>query len=175
MRIVAVVSMTLCAVVAGQTLANAPPLQVRKSVGIDAPAEKVWAVVKDFNGLNSWHPAVATDEIVAGANNAPGAVRLLTLKGGGTIQEKLLSFDDTTHTFKYSIVDGVLPVSQYTSILSVKSAGADKSVVTWSGHFKRKNPADNPGANEGNKTAIDAISGVYQSGLDSLKKKLEAK
>jgi mxaD protein len=175
MKIMTVVSITLCAIAAGQAVAGAPPLQVRKSISIDAPAEKVWAAVKDFNALNSWHPAVATDEIVAGANNAPGAVRLLTLKGGGTIKEKLLEFDETAHTFKYSIVEGVLPVSHYSSMLLIRPAGADKSLVTWSGRFKRKNLADNPGATEDDKTAIDTISGVYQSGLDNLKKKLEEK
>ncbi len=102
-------------------------------------------MVKDFNGLNTWHPAVATDEIVDGKNNTVGAVRLLTLKGGGTIKEKLLAFDPAGRSFKYAIVEGVLPVSGYTSTLAVKSAGKNKSSVTWTGHFKRKNVGDNPG------------------------------
>ena len=96
-------------------------------------------------GLNTWHPAVATDEIVEGKNNTVGAVRLLTLKGGGTIKEKLLAFDPAGRSFKYAIVEGVLPVSDYTSTLTVKSAGKSKSSVTWTGHFKRKNVGDNPG------------------------------
>ena len=43
--------------------------------------------------LNTWHPALASDEIVEGTNNTVGAVRLLTLKGGGTIKEKLLAYN----------------------------------------------------------------------------------
>ena len=159
----------------GYASAAAPPLTVSKTVTIDAPAAKVWQLVQDFNALNTWHPAVATDQIVEGKNNTVGAVRLLTLKGGGTIKEKLLAFDPAGHSFKYSIVEGVLPVSSYTSTLVVKSAGTDKSTVTWSGHFKRKNMGDNPPDNENDKTAIDTISGVYQGGLDNLKKIAEAK
>jgi len=100
---------------------------------------------------------------------------LLTLKGGGTIKEKLLRFDPAGRSFKYAIIEGVLPVSDYTSTFVVKSVGKDKSSVTWTGHFKRKNVGDNPADNENDKTAVDAIGGVYQGGLENLKKIVEAK
>jgi mxaD protein len=158
----------------GYALAAAPQLRVSKSIDIDASASKVWKTVQDFNALNTWHPAVATDEIVEGKNNTIGAVRLLTLKGGGTIKEKLLAFNPAGRSFKYAILEGVLPISSYTSTVVVKSAGKGKSTVTWSGRFKRKNVGDNPADNENDKTAVDAISGVYQGGLDNLKKMLEA-
>jgi mxaD protein len=169
--IVVGLSMLAC----GYTWAAAPPLTASKTIAIDASAAKVWHTAKDFNGLNTWHPAVATDEIVEGKNNTVGAVRLLTLKGGGTIKEKLLRFDPAGRSFKYAIIEGVLPVSDYTSTFVVKSAGKDKSSVTWTGHFKRKNVGDNPAENENDKTAVDTMSGVYQSGLDNLKKIVEAK
>ncbi len=57
----------------------------------------------------------------------------------------------------------------------MKSLGKGKSSVTWSGRFKRKNVGDNPGEKENDQAAIDAIDGVYQSGLDNLKKIVEAK
>jgi len=154
---------------------GAPQLHTSKSVAINASADKVWSTVKDFNALNSWHPAVEKDEIVEGKNNTVGAVRLLTLKGGGTIKEKLLAYDPAAHSFAYSIVEGVIPVSSYKSSFAVKSTGDNQSSVTWSGHFKRKDVGDNPADNENDKTAKDTISGVYQSGLDNLKKMLEAK
>jgi mxaD protein len=165
----------LVVLASGYTWAAAPPLTTSKTVTIDAPATKVWLTVKDFNGLNTWHPAVATDEIVEGTNNTRGAVRVLTLKGGGTIKEKLLAFNPAGRSFTYAIVEGVLPVSGYTATLVVKPVGKNKSRVTWTGHFKRKNVGDNPPDNENDKTAVDTISGVYQGGLDNLKKIAEAK
>jgi mxaD protein len=158
----------------GNTWAAAPRLAVSKTITVDASAAKVWHAAKDFNGLNTWHPAVATDEIVEGKNNTVGAVRLLTLKGGGTIKEKLLAFDGAARSFKYAILEGVLPVSDYTSTFVVKSAGKNKSSVTWTGHFKRKNVGDNPADSENDKTARDTIGGVYQAGLDNIKKIVEA-
>jgi mxaD protein len=97
----------------------------------------------------------------------------LTLKDGGTVKEKLLSFSPATRTFRYAIVESVLPVSHYTSVLTVKSAGRGKSTVTWSGRFKRKDESPNPGDKENDKAATDTIRGVYQAGLSTLKKMLE--
>lgn len=150
--------------------AAAPVLHVTKTATVNAPVAKVWDAVKNFDGLNTWHPAVASDQIVEGSNNQVGAVRLLTLKDGGTIKEKLLGFDPAAHSFKYAILEGVLPVSDYTATVSVKAGAGGKSVVTWSGQFKRKNVGDHPAANEDDKTATDTIGSVYQAGLDNLGK-----
>ena len=175
MKINPAIAAGLCLLACGFAQAAAPRLTVSKTITIDAPAAKVWHAAKDFNGLNTWHPAVAADEIVEGKNNTVGAVRLLTLKGGGTIKEKLLAFDAAGRSFKYAILEGVLPVSDYTSTIAVKSAGKNQSSVTWTGHFKRKNVGDNPADNENDKTARDTMGGVYQAGLDNLKKIVEAK
>ena len=175
MKMTMALALTVSVLASGFSVAAAPQLHVKKSITIAAPADKVWETAKNFNGLNTWHPALASDEIVSGTNNTVGAMRLLTLKGGGTIKEKLLEFDDTGHRFRYSIVEGVVPVSHYVSNFVVTSLGADKTMVTWSGHFKRKNLGDSPADNENDKTATDAISGIYQSGLDNLKKMVEAK
>jgi mxaD protein len=150
--------------------AAAPVLKVDKSASIDASAEEVWAKIKDFDGLDKWHPALEKDEIVSGKNNEVGAERMLTLKGGGTIKEKLLGYDDAKRTMKYSILEGVLPVSDYSSTIIVKSAGKNKSTVHWAGSFKRKDTADRPAENANDATATKAIAGVYESGLDNLKK-----
>jgi mxaD protein len=174
MKLISATALALTVLASGYSVAAAPELHVHKTVTINASADKVWNLVKDFNGLNNWHPAIAKDDIVEGTNNTVGAVRLLSLKGGGTIKEKLLAFDAAGHSFRYAIVEGVIPVSSYTSHLSVKSAGDNKSTVTWSGKFKRKNVGENPGDSENDKTAVDTITGVYQSGLDNLKKLAEA-
>jgi len=160
-------------VASGQVHAAAPWLHVTQTVEIQAPAAKVWDAAKNFDQLNTWLPPVAKDEIVEGHNNSVGAVRLLTLKDGGTVKEKLLAFSPAARTFRYEIVESVLPVSHYTSVFTVKSAGHGKSTVTWSGRFKRKNEGPNPGDNENDKAAKDTITGVYQAGLSTLKKMLE--
>jgi len=175
MKMMQTIAFAALATMSFASFAAAPVLKVSKETTIDAPADQVWQKIRNFDGLATWHPALASDQIVAGKNNEVGAQRLLTLKDGGTIKEKLLGFDDKGHSYKYSILEGVLPVSDYTSTISVKSAGKDKSTVTWSGNFKRKNTGDNPAENENDETATKTIGSVYQGGLDNLKKMVEGK
>jgi mxaD protein len=160
-------------IASGHVHAAAAWLHVTQTVHIQAPAGKVWEAVKNFDQLNTWLPPVAKDEIVEGQNNTVGAVRLLTLKDGGTVKEKLLAYTPAARTFRYQILESVLPVSHYTSVVTVKSAGKGKSTITWSGRFKRKNEGPSPGDNESDKAGTDAITGVYQAGLSNLKKMLE--
>ncbi len=174
MKIISAMAFSVSLLASGYSMGAAPTLHTSKTITINASASKVWDLTKDFGGLNNWHPALASDAIVEGTDNTVGAVRLLTLKGGGTIKEKLLAYNAAGRTFKYAILEGVIPVSDYTSTFVVTSAGKGKSSVTWSGRFKRKNVGDNPADNENDKAAVDAINGVYQSGLDNLKKMAEA-
>ena len=148
-------------------------LSVTQSIEIKAAPGVAWDTIKDFNGLPTWHPAVAKSEIVAGTNNKKGAVRLLTLKDGGTIKEKLLAYDDKGRSFKYNILEGVLPLSSYVSTIKVKPGKDGGSVVEWKGSFKRKSMADNPPAGEDDATATKTITSVYQAGLENLKKMME--
>ena len=175
MKKITAIALAATLLASGASFAGARLLHVRKSITIDASADKVWDASKNFDGLNTWHPAVATDQIVAGKNNEAGAERLLTLKGGGTIKEKLISFDSRGRRFRYRIVEGVLPVSDYSSTFAVKSLGRNKSEAIWAGWFKRKDTGAHPAAAANDKAAVTAISGVYQSGLDNLKKVVEAK
>lgn len=158
---------TLILVLTSITTFAAGNLSVTKSITVNSPPAAVWAMIKDFNGLNTWHPAVATDVIVEGENDQPGAVRLLTLGDGGTIKEKLLAWDDAGMTYSYSILEGVLPVSDYESTLSVKALSDTSSEVTWSGSF-------NAGGDADDKKAFDTISGVYEGGLENLAKMMSS-
>src|ERR1700722_11537859 len=133
MKIKSAIFVGVSVLACGYALAAAPVLHSSKTVDFDASASKVWNATKDFDGLAKWHPALASDEIVEGTNNTVGAVRVLTLKGGGTLKEKLLAFSDANRSFKYTTVESVLPVSDYTSTFAVKALGKGKSSITWSG------------------------------------------
>lgn len=157
--------------------ANAPSQQkVIREVVIKAEPAKVWAVVKDFGGLHKWHPAAESTVLEMRKDDTGADVqhRLITLKGGGTILEKLVGATDVDMKLEYRIVESVLPVSGYRAIMQVKAGpGAGESTVTWTGRFYNKaNKVDAP-KGEDNETAVKAIEGVYDAGLPSLKKLLE--
>ena len=154
-------------------LAHGPSRQkVTETVEINAPAEKVWAVIGNFQDM-SWHPAVAKTE-GTGGNNA-NATRKLTLTSGGVIEEQLDDYDAKEHIYHYEIVKvdpKVLPVNDYSSKLSVAGEG-DKSTVTWWGAFYRGYMNNDPPPELNDEASRKAVEGVYRAGLDALKKKIE--
>lgn len=140
---------------------------------IAASPQAVWDVVKNFHDM-SWHPAVVKTEGEGG--NTIGSKRTLTLANGGQIHEKLEKYDDAKHSYFYRIesVDvKVLPVTNYSSWLSVKPGANGGSLVTWKGAFYRGYPNFDPPPELSDKAAVDAVTGVYQGGLANLKKMLE--
>jgi len=158
----------------GNVVCADPPktLTVTKSVDIDAPVDRVWDAVKNFDSLNKWHPGFAADEITKGENNKPGAVRKLTVKDGPSFTEELLAFDAANHSYRYRIIESPLPLRDYSSRISVKPNAKGGSHVTWSGKFKRKSTSDNPPEAENDAAAVKLVTGVYEGGLANLKKTL---
>lgn len=138
-------------------------ISISKTIAIDAPAAEVWDKVKDFNALNTWHPAVAKTEILKGDNNKVGATRLLTLNDGGTIEEDLLAWDETTMTYSYNIIQSVLPVSDYEATLTVELITDTSTKIIWSASFNAGKGADDD-------TARNTISGIFDAGLENLTK-----
>ncbi|SDH37652.1 SRPBCC family protein [Variovorax sp. OV700] len=155
-------------------LAHGPTRQkVSEKVTIEAPADAVWAKIKNFNALKDWHPAVA--ESPSDKGNAEGSVRTLKLKGGGTLVETLESYDEAQKKYSYRAKDGgALPVTNYTSTLSVVADGG-KSVVEWRGAFYRAFPNNNPPPDQNDEAALKAVTDVYRGGLANLKKMMESK
>ena len=150
-------------VVTSSALAADKSLSVKESIVLDAPAEVVWAKIGHFGDM-SWHPALASTEIVQGKEGEPGAKRVLTLKDGGKIHETLTAYNAKTRTMSYKITESVLPVSDYSATLVVKPEGSGSRVL-WSSHFKHKAPGDD-------KAAVETITGIFQSGLGQLKSSL---
>lgn len=154
--------------------AHGPTRQkVTETVEVNAPADKVWAVLGNFQDM-SWHPAIAKTEGSGG--NEKDAKRVLTLKPGGTIAETLTKYDAAGKSLSYEItaVDvKVLPVSNYSSTLSVEDKGG-KSVVEWRSAFYRGFLNNDPPPELSDEAAVKAIKGVFRSGLDAVKAKLEA-
>jgi mxaD protein len=149
-------------------------LSVVQSVEIKAPIDKVWTAAKDFDSLDKWHPGFSKDVLTKGTNNSPGTVRALTIKDGPTFTEELISFTNSTHTFRYKILESPLPLQNYVSTFKVASGTDGTTTVTWSAKFTRKNPADNPPAAESDDAAVKLITSVFQAGLANLKKQTES-
>ena len=168
-------AIALAATLAAATAVAAQPqtLHVTETVEIKAPVDKVWETVKDFDGMTKWHPGFASDELVSGSNGKVGAMRKLTVKDGPVITERLLAYDDGKHSYRYAITESPLPITHYTSTISVQAGAGGMTKVIWSGNFKRKNTSDTPPEAESDAGVTKLITGVYRGGLDNLKKMLQ--
>lgn len=150
------------------------PQKVDKSIVIKAEPAKVWAIVKDFGGIHKWHPGVASTKVEKKGNDT---FRLLTLKSGGTVYNKLRSADDADMKMRYEIVEGSLPVADYNAFMTVKPGpNAGETTVNWVGRFYRVYKL-NPPIPEGqdDASALNAVTGMYDAGLEGLKKLAEGK
>ncbi len=161
-------------VLSGAAFAHGPTRQkVTEKVTINAPADVVWARIRNFDALKDWHPAVA--ESPADKGNAEGSVRQLKLKGGGELTETLEAYDDAKKRYSYRAKDGgALPVTNYTSTISVAADGSG-SVVEWRGAFYRGYPNNDPPPDRNDEAAVKAVTAVYQAGLANLKKLVEGR
>jgi hypothetical protein len=80
---------------------------------INAPIEKVWGIMRDFNDMPSYHPGIKKSEIEGECpSDQVGCVRRLTL-GEGFVREVLLCLDDRNYVFSYEIIEGTMPVRGY--------------------------------------------------------------
>jgi len=166
--------LTLGALATGTAAADPPKtLHLVETVEIKAPLDKVWAVVKDFDSLPKWHPGFSGDVLVSGSNGKVDTVRKLTIKDGPVVVERLTAYDEAGHSFRYRITESPLPITDYSSKITVRPGKAGMTEVIWSGSWKRKNTSDNPPEAESDAGTIKLIKGVYRGGLDNLKKMLE--
>jgi hypothetical protein len=174
MRLLRPIWLLLFLLLPGLAFAHGPSRQkVTLSVDVAAAPADVWAVIGNFQDM-SWHPAVfsSTGE---GGNNID-ATRVLTLgqEGGPTISEQLYKYDAEKMSYSYRITDvkvEVLPVTNYSSHLTVTPGASGGSHIEWRGAFYRGFPNNDPPPELNDDAAIAAVTGVYQAGLDALVKR----
>ena len=138
-----------------------------RSAVINAPVDRVWATIRDFNALPSWHPAIARSEIESGrTSDAIGCVRSFSLQDGGHLREQLLALSDVDHSFTYNILVSPMPVKNYvaTCRLTPVTVG-NRTFAEWWADFE---------VTSGTEEAMVAQigDGVFVTGFEALEKQL---
>lgn len=139
--------------------------RVYASSVLDAPADAVWARVRDFNGLPDWHPGIAESRIEGGLPaDKVGCVRNFGLVDGGRIREQLLALSDYDYRCSYSILDSPMGVTNYIATLELTPiTDGNRTFIQWSAEFDCA-----PG--EARRLQNDIGQGVFQKGFDALKR-----
>ncbi len=135
------------------------------SAVVPAPADEVWAVLRVFNGLPDFHPAIAASELTTGEEGRIGAVRRLTLGDGGVVVEDLLALDEPGRSVTYSILESPFAVRRYVATIRVAPVtDTGHAFVEWFAEYH----AD--GADEAGLTEFFA-GGVFGTGLAALQRR----
>jgi hypothetical protein len=89
-------------------------IRIIRSTIIDVPTDSVWAVLRDFNGHDRWHPAVAKSMIERGQSaDKLGCVRRFFLRNGTELRERLLTLSDLEQSFSYCLLETPIPLFNY--------------------------------------------------------------
>jgi NADPH2:quinone reductase len=139
-------------------------IQVRRSTIIDAPIDEVWAILRDFNGHERWHPAVAESRIEDGrAADEAGCVRRFRLTDGGELREQLLTLSDRDRRFSYCILEAPIPLIDYVANVSLKPVtDGNRTYWEWSSSFA---------APEARAAELAALvgDGIYEAGFAAIR------
>ena len=142
--------------------------RVVKSTVIDAPIERVWAVLRDFNSHDQWHTVVDQSRIERGErSDQVGCIRDFTLKDGNHIREQLLTLSDREYKSTYCIVEATVPLQRYVATVTLKPVtDGRRTFWHWESTF-----ATPPGMERELREMV--AEGVYQAGFDNLRRHLE--
>ncbi|MBV9522069.1 MAG: SRPBCC family protein, partial [Alphaproteobacteria bacterium] len=141
--------------------------RVTRSAIIDAPIDRVWAVLRDFNSHAAWHPAIADSHIEGGeAADRVGCVRNFHLKDGGHIREQLLALSDADFISTYCILDATVPLRRYVATLFLRSV-TDGGRTFWHWQSSFETP---PGREHELSSMVG--NGVYEAGFAGLRRYL---
>ena len=158
------VAVVLLAVTAGAAMAGS--LAVGKKLELKVDPKKMdeertalWAKYGGWCAIKDWHPAVASCEE---STESDAKIRLLTLKDGGKIKEKLL--EEKPNFYRYEILESPLPVKNYQAQFALTPDDDDEDEINfaWSAVFDANGKPD--------KEARDTIDGIFKGGLDNIKK-----
>ncbi len=143
-------------------------VRVKCSTIIDQPIDAVWNVLRDFNGHDRWHPAVASSQIERSRDSdTVGCVRKFRLADGAELREQLLALSDAEQSYSYCLLDTPIPLLNYVSHVRLfPVTDSDSTYWEWQASF---NTIDNREEELHNLVAND----IYYAGFNAIRMHLE--
>ena len=103
---------------------------------INAPVEKVWALVSDFANLSWYSGAEKVEHIRSGNADGNGDIRRITMPGmPEPVDEVLDSIDAANHSLSYHIPKTAM--EGYRVTVSLTAAGSAQTAAKWHASFDR--------------------------------------
>ncbi len=139
--------------------------KVYTSSVLNAPADRIWARIRDFNNLPEWHPKISQSHIERGdPSDKVGCIRAMKLDDGGDIREQLLALSDFEFSYTYSILDSPMGVENYIATIRLNPiTDGERTFAEWFAEFDC--------APDREDELVNGIGNdVFQGGFNSLKR-----
>ena len=143
-------------------------VKVIRSTVLDHPIDRVWDVLRDFNGHDRWHPAIAESQIERGHDpDRVGCVRAFKLADGAELREQLLTLSDMETAFSYCLLDTPIPLFNYVSHVRLFPV-TDGDLTFWEWESKFDTP-------KGQESELSAMVGndIYEAGFGAIRAHLD--
>jgi polyketide cyclase/dehydrase/lipid transport protein len=154
----------LAFLVLGILIINASPasaIEVKRRTEVPGDFRALWSAAGEFCAIKDWHPLVAgCKETKEGADT----FRILTLKDGGKIKEKLTDQEGTSYS--YEIVESPLPVKNYKAKFWVEPDDEpDRTAVYWEADFDANGASDDEARKKVFDVMVAGMKGIKQLAL----------
>lgn len=139
-------------------------VKVVRSTILDAPTDAVWEVLRDFNGHDRWHPAVATSQIERGRDaDMVGCIRRFRLHDGSELREQLLTLSDLEQTYSYCLLETPIPLFNYAAHVRLYPVtDGNRTFWQWESQFDTR---------QGSEAAMEELVGeqIYEAGFAAIR------
>jgi NADPH2:quinone reductase len=138
--------------------------RVVRTAIIDAPINRVWSLLRDFNSHDQWHSAIDSSQIENNErSDQVGCIRNFSLKDGNLVREQLLGLSDSEHSINYCIVEASIPLQRYVAQIKLKPVtDGNRTFWHWESTFST------PPGRERELSELVA-KGVYETGFENFK------
>ncbi|WNV04332.1 SRPBCC family protein [Candidatus Methylospira mobilis] len=129
----------------------------------NVPAEAVWAAIRNIGRLDVWFPFIDTCRV---EGEGAGALRYMTIAGGGEIKDTIEEINDERMTLTYLRPVSPFPVSYYKGTVEVFKSYDGLGVVVWTIEFESQ-PDEAA-------SVAELVYGAISDGLDGMEKDLQS-
>ena len=139
---------------------------VKKTIMIKAPRDKVWKKISNITGLPTWAVDVKKTIHISKKKTGIGAIRLITFKDGNKIEEHITAWKKGEY-FTYIATEG-LPLRAYVATISIKAKSKNMTKLTWESYLNSVKMSE--------KQFLDVLvfmGSFYEASLENLKILLE--
>jgi hypothetical protein len=101
-------------------------INVTKSIEVES--DKAWRAIASIGGLDRWFPIISSCRV---EGDGVGATRILTLKDGAEMRDRVLEIDPSARRVRYERTHCPFQVTKYLGAVEVRGDAGSRSSVSW--------------------------------------------